>query len=112
MTTPLVVDPQTPSASRKMAAVLNRWFYFGMTLLATVIAAYGFGRQIEPRLLEGPARPVVLWVHAILFSFWMAFVIAQSALVRVRNVKIHRTLGWGGAGLTNMWGWARPISPS
>jgi hypothetical protein len=82
-----------------MAAVLNHWFYFGMTLLTTAIVAYGFGRLIEPRLLEGPPRPVVLWVHSILFSFWMAFLIAQSALVRVRNVKMHRTLGWGGAGL-------------
>jgi hypothetical protein len=82
-----------------MAAVLNRWFYFGMTLLTTAVVAYGFGRQIEPRLLEGPRRPVVLWVHSILFSLWMAFLIAQSALVRVRNVKMHRTLGWGAAGL-------------
>jgi hypothetical protein len=82
-----------------MVAVLHRWFYFGMTLVATAVVAYGFGRQIEPRLLEGPPRPVVLWVHSILFSFWMALLIAQSALVRVRNVKLHRTLGWGGAGL-------------
>jgi hypothetical protein len=82
-----------------MAAVLNRWFYFGMTLLATAVVAYGFGRQIKPRLIEGPPHPVVLWVHSILFSLWMVFLIAQSALVRVRNVKLHRTLGWGGAGL-------------
>jgi hypothetical protein len=99
MTTSVADLPQTPRTSRKMAAVLNRWFYFGMTLLASAVVTYGFGRQIEPRLLEGPPRPVVLWVHSILFSFWMAFLIAQSALVRVRNVKLHRTLGWGGAGL-------------
>ena len=99
MTTSVAALPQTPPASRKMAAVLNRWFYLGMTLLATAVVAYGFGRQIEPRLLEGPQRPVVLWVHSILFSLWMVFLIAQSALVRVRNVKMHRTLGWGGAGL-------------
>ena len=99
MTTSVAAHPQTPQASRKMVAFVNRWFYFGMTLLATAIVAFGFGRQIEPRLLEGPPRPVVLWVHSILFSFWMAFLIAQSALVRVRNVKVHRTLGWGGTGL-------------
>lgn len=99
MITSVAALPQTPAASRKMVAVLNRWFYFGMALVATAVVAYGFGRQIEPRLLEGPPRPVVLWVHSILFSFWMAFLIAQSALVRVRNVKLHRTLGWGGAGL-------------
>ncbi|WP_263367119.1 hypothetical protein [Edaphobacter bradus] len=99
MTTSVEALPQTPPASRKMAAVLNRWFYFGMTLLATAIVAYGFARRIEPRLLEGPPRPVILWVHSILFSLWMAFLIAQSALVRVRNITMHRTLGWGGAGL-------------
>lgn len=92
--------PQTPPVSRKMAAVLNRWFYFGMTLLTAAVVAYGFGRQIGPRLLEAaPPRPVVLWVHSILFSLWMGFLIAQSALVRGRNMKMHRTLGWVGAGL-------------
>jgi hypothetical protein len=92
--------PQTLPASSKMAPVLNRWFYFGMTLLAAAIVAYGFGRQIEPRLLAAePPRPVVLWVHSVLFSLWMAFLISQSALVRARNVKLHRTLGWAGAAL-------------
>ena len=99
MTSSVAALPHTPRASRKMAAFLNRWFYLGMILLATAVVAYGFGRQIEPRLLEGPPHPVVLWVHSILFSLWMVFLIAQSALVRVRNVKMHRSLGWGGAGL-------------
>jgi hypothetical protein len=92
--------PQMPPASRTVAGVLNRWFYFGMTLLNAAVVAYGFGRQVESRLLEAvPPRPMVLWIHSILFSLWMAFLIAQSALVRARNVKMHRTLGWVGAAL-------------
>jgi hypothetical protein len=76
-----------------MSDLLNRWFYFGTSLLVTAVVMYGFGRQIESRLLDAaPPRPWILWVHSILFSAWMAFFISQSALVRVRNVKMHRTL--------------------
>src|ERR1700736_4522354 len=82
----------TPTKPRN---VLDRSFYFVMSLLIAVIVAYGFGREINLALIHPPsARPRILWVHAVLFTGWLVFLILQSALVRTRNVKVHKRLGW------------------
>jgi hypothetical protein len=71
-----------------------------MSLLIAAVVIYGFSRTVENRLIHAnPRRPILLWVHAILFSSWVAFYITQSVLVRIRKVELHRTLGWAGAAL-------------
>lgn len=81
-------------------SLLDRYFYFAMSLLAAVAVAWGFGHTIDQSLFH-PAvpRPRILWFHGAVFSAWILFFILQSALVRTRNVKLHRSLGWFGAGL-------------
>jgi hypothetical protein len=79
---------------------LEKYFYFGMSLLIAAVVVYGFGHTVENKLIHGnPRRPILLWVHAFLFSGWVAFYITQSVLVRIREVRLHRTLGWAGAAL-------------
>ena len=79
---------------------IEKYFYLCMSLLIAAVIVYGFGHTVESRLVHGnPRRPVLLWVHAVLFSGWVAFYIVQSALVRARKVKLHRTLGWAGVAL-------------
>jgi hypothetical protein len=71
-----------------------------MSLLIAAVVIYGFSNTIDHRLIHAnPRPPMLLWVHAALFSSWVAFYILQSTLVRIRKVKIHRTLGWVGAAL-------------
>ncbi|HZC43553.1 MAG TPA: hypothetical protein VE195_05215 [Acidobacteriaceae bacterium] len=87
------------SGSRR-GGLLDTYFYFGMSLLIPVVVLYGFSHTIDENLLHAvPARPWILWVHAFVFSFWLLFFMLQSALVRTHNIKLHRTLGWFGAGL-------------
>lgn len=79
---------------------LEKYFYFCLSLVIAAVVVYGFGHTVESKLIHGnPRRPILLWVHAFLFSGWVAFYIAQSVLVRIRRVKLHRTLGWAGAAL-------------
>ena len=79
---------------------LAKYFYFAMSLLIALIVIYAFSHTVGQRLIHAvPRRPVLLWVHGILFSSWVAVYILQSALVRVRKVQVHRTLGWAGAAL-------------
>jgi hypothetical protein len=79
---------------------VETYFYLCMSLLIAAVVVYGFSGTIGNKLTHAnPRRPILLWVHAILFSGWLAFYILQSALVRIRNVKLHRTLGWAGAAL-------------
>lgn len=71
-----------------------------MSLVIATVVVYGFSGTVGNRLIHAnPPRPILLWVHAALFSSWVAFYILQSALVRIRKVKLHRTLGWAGAAL-------------
>jgi hypothetical protein len=79
---------------------LGRYFYFCMALLMAGLAVWGFSHTVDARLLHAkPPRPLLLWFHGAAFSFWIALFIAQSALVRMRKVSVHRTLGWFGAAL-------------
>lgn len=75
----------------------HRSFYFLMSLLVAAVVIYGFSRTVGARLIHPPSpRPPILYVHALLFAGWLLFFIVQSALVRTRNVKVHRKLGWFG----------------
>jgi FtsH-binding integral membrane protein len=91
--------PGSKLATRRNA-VLDEYFYFGMSLVFAAIVAIGFSRTVNQNLFH-PAipRPWLLWVHAMAFASWVAFYILQSALVRSQNVWLHRKLGWFGAGL-------------
>jgi hypothetical protein len=80
--------------------LVDKYFYFAMGLLAAGIAVAGFSQTVNANLFHAAIpRPTILWFHGAAFSAWVLFFILQSALVRTRNVKVHRSLGWFGAGL-------------
>ncbi len=93
-----LVAPRVSAAGRYR--LLDKYFYFTMSLLIAAIVVAGFSRTVNQNLFH-PAvpRPFLLWIHAAAFTLWVVFFILQSALVRVRKVKWHRLLGWFGAGL-------------
>jgi hypothetical protein len=79
---------------------LSQYFYFFMSLLIAAVVIYGFSQTIDQNLIHAaPPRPWLLYVHGAVFSAWVIFFIVQSALVRTRNVRVHRKLGWFGVGL-------------
>lgn len=80
--------------------LLDRYFYFAMSLVSAVVVVAGFGETVGEKLFHpAVAPPSILWVHGAVFSSWIVFFILQSALVRTRNVRFHRLLGWVGVGL-------------
>ena len=88
------------SVTNRFNIFLNRYFYFCMALLMAGLAAWGFSSTVDRNLLHAkPPKPLLLWFHAAAFSAWIVLFVAQSALVRVRKVRVHRTLGWFGAAL-------------
>jgi len=84
----------------KPMGLLDKYFYFFMSLLIAVVAVYGFSHTID-RYLIHPALhpPSILYIHAAVFSGWVALSMLQTALIRMHNVRLHRLLGWFGAGL-------------
>ena len=86
------------SKSASLKRWLGRYFYFAMSLVFAGVIVAGFSRTVNPNLIHAnPPRPVLLWFHGAAFSTWLIFYVAQSALVRVHKVKVHRLLGWFGA---------------
>lgn len=80
--------------------LLDRYFYFAMSLLIAATVVWGFSHTVNQSLFHAsPPRPLILWFHGAAFSGWVAFFIFQSSLVRTRNVKVHRFFGWFGAAL-------------
>jgi hypothetical protein len=80
--------------------LVDKYFYFAMSLLLVAIVISGFGQTVNANLLHPDVpRPSILWIHAATFSVWVLFFVLQSALVRTHNVRVHRTLGWFGLGL-------------
>lgn len=93
-----VARPSRSLAGRN--GVVDRYFYFAMSLLVAASVAWGFSHTVGQNLFHPAVRPPrILWFHGAVFSAWVAFFIFQSALVRTRNVKLHRFFGWFGAGL-------------
>ena len=86
------------STAKRRGGFLENYFYFAMALLIPAIVAFGFSFTLGKNLIH-PAipRPFILYLHAAVFSGWLVFFLLQSALVRTRNVKVHRSIGWFGA---------------
>jgi len=86
------------SAPNQLKRFFSRYFYFSMALLMAGLAVWAFSDTVDAHLLHAkPPRPLLLWFHGAVFTAWIVLFIAQSALVRVRKVSLHRTLGWFGA---------------
>jgi hypothetical protein len=99
MTTRPMTLPRSYSAP---VALVRQNFYLAMSLLIAVVVVYGFSHTIDHNLLHAsPIPPFILTIHAMVFPGWVLFFILQTALVRSRNVRLHRTLGWFGVALAS-----------
>jgi len=82
----------------RMVGLLEKYFYFCMSLLVFIVVVYGFSHTADRNLIHpAVARPLVLYVHALIFSGWVIFFILQSGFVIMGNVRLHRRIGWFGA---------------
>ncbi|HTM18770.1 MAG TPA: hypothetical protein VL135_17795 [Terracidiphilus sp.] len=94
----VVARPVSGIASRN--GLIDRYFYFLLSLIVAVVIVAGFSKTVGPGLVHAtPGRPVLLWMHGAAFSAWVVFFILQSGLVRIRKVSLHKLLGWFGAAL-------------
>jgi hypothetical protein len=101
------------SESVALPIVTERRFFAAMAFASLAVVFCGFatsyylwpisrathypaGQPISPSL------PLVVHLHAVLFSGWVALLAVQAGLVGLGNVATHRRLGQVGAGLMTM----------
>jgi hypothetical protein len=100
MQTTEAVRPGIFTRHIRPAGLIDKYFYLFMSLLVAAVVVSGFSRSIGEGLLHPAIKPpAMLWVHGIAFFAWIALFVLQSALVRVRKVKLHKLLGWYFAGV-------------
>ncbi len=70
-------------------------FHLWMTLLMALFVFGGFGMTYIGPMVEGtfPHAPPVVHLHGAIFFTWTILLVTQAALVNVRNVRLHRSLG-------------------
>ncbi len=73
-----------------------------MAISLAVIVFIGFSRSFflrpwYPESVEYAAPETIFYVHGVLFSAWMLFLIMQALLVRSGNIALHRRTGVFGA---------------
>src|SRR5579871_4426217 len=89
----------TRSSTTRSRRAPSEYFYLAMAVLVAAAVMYGFSFTIGERLIHPTVpRPWVLYVHAVVFTGWLALFLMQSALVRSRKIAWHKTMGWVGVG--------------
>jgi uncharacterized membrane protein YozB (DUF420 family) len=78
----------------------DRLFYTGMALTLLVVAVAGFASTFYRRPADLPPLPLVVLMHGLLGTAWLALFALQTMLVAAGSREWHRRLGTVGAGLT------------
>lgn len=91
------------SLARIQAGRLPRLFFTTVSVLAGVAAFVGFARTYYLKEIFGTRPlPLLVHVHGLVMTCWLALLIAQSLLVARHRTDIHRRLGIFGGVLAAM----------
>lgn len=76
----------------------DRTFFLAFAVMAWVSIVMGFGPGVKGQLTgQSPFPHLIVHVHAIVFSGWLALFTVQAWLIRSRRLDIHRKLGFSAA---------------
>jgi hypothetical protein len=79
--------------------LIARSFHLSLMVLISALVLYGFGHTADANLFHPEQKqPFILYVHAAVFTLWLLLLVFQTALITVRNRRLHRRLGWLGLG--------------
>jgi FtsH-binding integral membrane protein len=85
-----------PGTDRKAS---ERKFYSRMALFLVFLVLLGFGPSfylrgiVPPYPRPNPTLPPTVMLHGLVFTLWMALIIAQTQLIAARKHSVHMTLG-------------------
>ena len=82
----------------------DRLFYTGMGFAIAATTFWGFAASFYlsawlPRPASAPDWTSLLYVHGAVFTAWMVLLVVQPLLIGRRNIGLHRSLGYVGAGV-------------
>lgn len=101
----VVASPTTAATSTRQlrGSRFDHVFFPGVAWLMLITAVVGFAPTYYfAGLSLAPLPSIAIRVHAIVFSFWILLLIAQTSLVAGGRVDVHRELGIAGAVLAGV----------
>lgn len=78
---------------------VGRSFYLVMSLAMAAVIVGGFSHTVPDDFTHRPGLPMLLHIHGAVFTLWVLLFVTQPTLIARRSVKLHRQLGYVGAGL-------------
>jgi uncharacterized membrane protein YozB (DUF420 family) len=84
---------------RTSSRVVRPPFYLVMSLAMAAVIIAGFSRTVPDDFTAGTDFPLLLAIHGTVFTLWIVLFVAQPAIVARGSLKLHRRIGWIGAGL-------------
>ena len=89
----------TTIPATRASALQRRPFYIGASLLMGLIAVVGFWPTYFGPLVKGTiAQPLLIHVHATVFTGWLVLFLTQAVLAATKQVRWHLRLGKIGIG--------------
>ncbi len=83
-----------------MSAVIRPRFYSHVAVFIAALVFVGFSRTYYLRILSDlPPLTLLVHLHGLVSTAWLALFITQTRLVAVRRVDLHMKLGIAGVGL-------------
>jgi hypothetical protein len=77
-----------------MSAVLRPRFYLLISAALVAFVIVGFAKTFYLRIFsDPPTLTVLLHLHAVVFTVWLALFVTQAGLVAAHRVDLHRKLG-------------------
>jgi hypothetical protein len=100
-TTSSVAETRGDVASRRFQTLPGDHRFFSLMAVvtaATIVA--GFSQTYVPKVVTGaPAVPLIVHLHAAVFTSWLVLFVAQTTLVLRGRTAVHRRLGVAGVAL-------------
>ena len=72
---------------------MGRGYFLGISLILLALTLVGFGDNLFTDIHQPSNSQPRFIVHGLFSLGWMILLVSQSALVRVGNVRLHRTVG-------------------
>lgn len=93
-----ITEPMDTLAA-KLPTRKSRYFLTA-ACLALAVVLIGFWKTFFLPSFQGTfTAPAIVYIHGGLLFLWTIFLVAQSVLIRTKNLSVHRRIGFAGLGL-------------
>lgn len=89
-----VPNDMAPSAGDGRNYLADQAFFTKFAIILALIIIFGFAQFAARGMVDVPAVPIWVHVHAVVMLVWLGLFVSQNILIQRKAIKYHRKLGW------------------